>query len=464
MKKGVKIALIVGGAFVGLCGIGGVTLYSVSGIGPESAALPKIYAEAESKGLPLTAAALNQGAPTTPNRNAEIEPLIKDLKGLNGGAEAWLPGADPARAKTRTEFAEYRKRTEDLVAWVQRHDHFRAQSDFTKGIYTMFPEQAYNKNAVKLMVMLAAAQAREGNPRAAQATLRAAVKLTQEMTAHPTLIHGLVRIACQAIIDRSALYIMEIDRRNAAAYARAASDGWDFDPAYHLRGEVYYAAWTARNLSPRETFAMADPDAMEGQAATAANRTFVDSGLPGHPVSRAMLAVALRSWNRVYETTDESGRFPDWQRTAATLQAESERIERSGRVPDQMVSVVFPVFGDAFDAFERARTGHRLTAALGQVLRFRDRTGRWPRTLDEAGVKPIPDPNAPGKFAQYRADAAGVSIWTSGRDGDDDGGIIESTASGTLDGDYAVGLPVKRIGLPIERRRSRPAGSPAGSP
>lgn len=453
MKKGVKIALIVGGAFVGLCGIGGVTLYSVSGIGPESAALPKIYAEAESKGLPLTAAALNQGAPTTPNRYPEIESRIKDLKGLNGGAEAWLPAADPERAKTRTEFAEYRKRTEDLVAWVQRHDHFRAQSDFTKGIYTMFPEQAYTKNAVKLMVMLAAVQAREGNPRAAQATLRAAVKLTQEMTAHPTLIHGLVRNACHAIISRNALYIMEIDRRNAAAYARAASEGWDFDPAFHLRGEVFFAAWTARNLSPQEIFDMADPETMYDRASTAATRTFIDSGLPDNPVNRAMLAVALRSWNRVYATTDESGRFPDWQRTAATLQAETERTLRSGRVPDQLVSVVFPVFDDAFEAFERGRTGYRLTAALGQVLSFRDRTGRWPRTLDEAGVKPIPDPNAPGKFAQYRADAAGVSIWTSGRDGDDDGGIIESTAGGTLDGDYAVGLPVKRIGLPIERRR-----------
>jgi hypothetical protein len=463
MKKGAKIALIVGLGGVALCGIGGFVLYGLSGIGPESAALPKVYAESEAMGLPLTASDLSKGAPTTPNRYAELEPLIKDLKSLSGGADAWLPGADPESAQVRTEFAASRKETEALVAWIGRHDHFRAQYDFTKGTYVMFPEQAYTKNPVKLMAALAAAQAREGNSRAAQTTLRAAVKLTREMTAHPTLIHGLVRLACHAIIDRSTLTLMEIDRRNAAAYARAASDGVEYDPAFHLRGEVYFLAWTARNLSPQEIADLANPDTMEEQAAAATNRTFIDGGMPTNPVSRSMMAAGLRTWNRVYATADESGRFPDWQHTLDALQAEAQRLERSRRVPDQLMNVLFPVFEQAFDAFKRGRASQQLTAALGRVMSFRDRNGRWPRSLQDAGVQPIPDPNAPGQFAKYRADAAGVSIWVSGLDGDDDGGVVESSSSGTRDGDYAVGYPLKRIGLPLVPR-SRPQGGPPGGP
>jgi hypothetical protein len=127
------------------------------------------------------------------------------------------------------------------------------------------------------------------------------------------------------------------------------------------------------------------------------------------------------------------------------------------------MNVLFPVFEQAFDAFEKGRATQQLAAALGRVMSFRDRNGRWPRTLQEAGVQPIPDPNAPGQFAKYRADAAGVSIWVSGRDGDDDGGVVESSSSGTRDGDYAAGYPLKRIGLPPVRP-SRPQGGPPGGP
>lgn len=437
----------------------------ITRIGPDSRDLERLYAEAKAKGLPLTRTDLTKNAPRTPNHYPEFESRMKRLKPIDGSSSAWLSGTGPKAAKVRTEFAGQRKAVEDLVKWVERHEHFRNPHDFRKGDWTLHPEILLTRQAGQLMMMLAAAQAKEGKSSEAAATIRAAGKMTREMTDHPIFIFGTMQAANLIFILRGTLVAMDLDPDHAVAYLAAGTEGWDLNPAYHLQGEVYTFAWYSRNFSTQEMLGMAYPALGPDWEAIYKNRKFKDEGLPTNPANRAMLTSALRTWLRVFNEADETGRFSDWKKAGQVLEAEFDRLAASERPSEMLVYAVnFSLWMDPLDTFEAAQSKKVLMIALGRILRFKDQVGRWPVSLKEAGVEPIPDPNAPGKFAQYRADAAGVSLWTVGEDGDDDGGIIESTAGGALDGDLAVGLPLKRIGLPIERRRSGAAGGPGLPP
>jgi hypothetical protein len=455
MKKEAKIALAVSGAVALVCGFGITGALTVTGIGPESAALPRLYAEAERMGLPLTSADLAKGQPASPNAFEAWKRQITPLLEVKAQPIDWLPGANADSANYRAQLTASRKDVEELVAWVNQNRDYRATHDWRVGFSLQFTELQPTRSAMGTMMALAAAQAREGNRSEALNTLKAAGSMSREMTRQPMLLHGLVQLACLLIIQRQALYLAEIDPAGAADYLRFASEGWDLDPAFFLRGEVFSSAWMSRNMRSANWFqSFTDPNRYHLSSTSESASRYQGAGLPADGMNRAMLAVALRGWIELFRLTDKDGRFPDWRAAQAMLDAESTRLRTSGRVPDRMVATNFPPHEGLMSGFEQGRAMTRLTQALSIVHQFRDRNGRWPVSLQEAGIEAIPDPWVPGGFAQYRADKRGVSIWFCGPDGDDDGGTVEVRR----DGDVAVGTPVARIGLPTVRTGpSRPA-------
>lgn len=227
-----------------------------------AAQLPDAEKEAQRLHLPITGADLEPQPPVAPKDNA-APLLVRAGQALAAASKTndWTKAftdaiTKPNTANMRMADAELRKLKPALdlatEAAAKPRVDFKRDWASDEPWNLQFPEYPQLKNLTKALAMRGALRAAKGDTRGALQDFEAAFKLAQIAGAEPTLISGLVEIACDAIVVRQMEFAASARPRDLA-FLRSLSklakkeSARSLDFLAHLPGEVLWGVAAAKN-------------------------------------------------------------------------------------------------------------------------------------------------------------------------------------------------------------------------
>lgn len=320
----------------------------------------------------------------------------------------------------------------DQVTRLVKRPHCDFGKDYGKGVMVKFPEMADVKHVAILLTALARIEARDGNEEEATAAFFAAFRLADCAGQEPAMIGLLVQIACRTIAY-DALRRMLRERGGDPTAVTIAKSVLHMvqepvDPLHAFRGEIVMGVSTIRNLGN-----LSEISDFSGSETPDSLRRPVNTEM-----KRAWEAKFLAFWNRVFGSL-ASNRL-DLVEVREVMNRETAR-ERSGRrVLDLLNAILLPVSDQAALATMRERAQAAVSQAMVEVLRFRNRNGKFPDTLDDL------DSNLVDPFDQqplrYRNHGARFTIHSIDIDLKDDGGKARPRGAGnSTPGDLVASFP-----------------------
>jgi hypothetical protein len=404
-------------------------------------------AQAESLGLPLLPQDLQMDPPVTDAQNAA--PLYRQIharwesrsKELQSNATRVAlqavydqDAADLSAARKTLDGVADELRLASQAAQLPGVDYKRKWAD---GPFVILPEFKTYKDIVKRLSERSLLNAREGKLREALEDLRTASMVARHASSEPVLIAGLVHIACESIALNAARRIATLRAEDAQALRdlRACIGEFPAKPGieHYLKGEVFFGYWTSLHLYEfvRRSRAELDYDMFsEPVPMIALTPPLFERDL----VQKAHAATVLRYWLEAFTV----GRSVDWEprEVGKRLDVMARQCELSLRPRDQALKVLFPVFAGLGEALLKNDADRLTSMAMADVLLFRNRHGRLPKDLAEAGVSAL-DP-FDGKPLKYRTTSTGFRIYSSGGNGKDDGGYFRWERKEHQDQDVAI--------------------------
>jgi glycerophosphoryl diester phosphodiesterase len=323
---------------------------------------------------------------------------------------------------------------------------------------TPLPDVQETRGVVVLLDLAAEREGRDGRGGAALRYVQPMVNAARSLDGEPFLISALVRMAC----DRMAAKRVErtlglaVPRGRLAAVQSLLAQEADADLFwYALRGE---RAVLDRMLTSLRTGAITLRDLAQ-----------IGSGAPLS--TEATLDARARQW--VYEPhlANDHATFLELLAEAYEARHQPEHEQRAalaaieGRFRGlpfgaRLTRLLTPSFHKPHDASLRVKAHLRCAVAGIAAERFRLARGRWPNGLDEIPQDILPAvPRDPfdGKPLKYARSDDGVTVYSVGLDGQDDGGTIRD--------DLPAGEPGQDVGFRLydPDRRGLPAlPSPPG--
>jgi len=461
---------------LGICGIGTYIAVSpyVDFLGA-SRDLDKEVARANALGNPLTAAELVPPMPADKDNAAvELGPILRAPK----SDQLSNAGSDALDAVARKEYA----RADSLIGPHQAalsaarkaagKPKFAMERDWDTGIDLLFPEYAQSKGLTKLLAAQAQIDFRKGNYTLGGDNLRAGYKLGEFIGQEPILIGMLVEIANRAIISRTVETIAVANQSRESALASLESAvGKRPAPnfATALKGEMFFGTSTIRNLDKYGGFtqfikSMSDMDRFEGETSYTPPdpKTLRREGMPGGALEKAFMTRHLALWN---DALEEMKKTSDPQVIAKWLVERSNQLEKKKALSYVLLQVMLPVFGQAGEAVVRCQATEGATRGFLKVLRFRAKTGRYPKDLAEAGFNEV-DPFSKSAYKYFQTGDV-VRVYSVGRNGIDEEGLGKESSGGKILPDQLDDIAVRTdrpIKLPPVSSRGVPGVLPPGSP
>lgn len=427
MTTGKKLA-IIGAGIGGLALTAFLALYIPQKLemDRQSKELATTIAESKELGLPMVSADLKRSVADSDNAALILIPLFgKQFPSAhNQGRPFTRYAQEGANEKALNVLATNKASIDKVVEATAKSDWYRDR-EYDRSIVVLFPEYASMKSATKLLTQRAVVSAQQGDDAAALKDLKAARKLGQYLVKDPTLLGLLVAIAIDAIVLRCAENLATEFAGDGTKLANLQSvldsTSYPMDATDALRGEVFMSVAFMRNYDQlggeRVMKSMLDPDfASNGDDFSAKEFVPVLSGEPKNPQARAILNVTLSIWNRIFK---EYGSYPLKPGWSSVLDEETRKLEASPTLANRYAAVLMPVFSQAEAALKRNAYRRGVTEALLTVLKYKQGTGRLPKTLEEAGVILTDDF---GKPVVYKVSGQSFQIYSLGPNGIDDGG------------------------------------------
>jgi len=440
-KAGYKVIWGVGALVVlcGVCGVGGYT-----GFGQPERQYRQELAKSEAVGLPsdlqkyqrqvdpdVNAAGLYLEAITAWSALEKSDHPVSKALLAGMGPNGLAPDYDVNTAERDLVKAEPVLKKLDAAAALPDLCFDKRYSD---GMYALFPELAPMRNFVKLRCLRALVFANRGKFDDAYAELARAGTISRQLGQdNPTLIGLLVQIAGRAITLRGLEQVLCIQGRNPIVVANAdlVLKSLGDPPNLHraLRGEYASSLGTMQLL--------ADPKRREdmmkmstGNFGEDSPRTpTVEERLVGWPSVRyQMMASLVKFYRRVYTELPEA--TPSGTKLLKAAKAVDARQEDAVGPTDFLTRSLMPVFAGAAGAVVKDVANVRLMKLLALNLSRRQ------------GIEiPTDFPNDPFSDKPFlgKVTADGFRLWSVGRNGIDDGGILKG--NNDADGDTVVGFP-----------------------
>ncbi len=316
-----------------------------------------------------------------------------------------------------------------LVESVADRPRVDFRRDWDLGPAILFPDYATMKTLAKAEVLRADRAAARGDDASALRDLTLARQLALWAGQEPCLLSMLVRIAAEQIaldgaercLDHAAGHPERIARYGR--WLRAAPPLPSFGDA--LRGEAWMGVPIARNFSQ-----MGGMDGfMKGDGPTSSPdpKTLRRDGLPEDTTARAFLTRHLQVWDEAYRATD-GFRLPPTT-IGVRLDAISARLDDRKGLSYLLEHMLFPVFGQAGRAVVTLEAKRAVQLGFVEALTTHALTGRWPAHV--SGVDPFT-----GGPLHVKRSASGFRVYSVGRDGKDDGGILRREAPKREDATY----------------------------
>lgn len=259
--------------------------------------------------------------------------------------------------------------------------------------------------------------------------VRAIINLSQGFVGEPTLMGFLTHLAMRSIAIRKFERILamaevpEKDLREIERALQAIANSASFSAA--LRGERAIANRTFQNLeSDKLTL-----EQLAGQPGAKVGSPDLEGRLLFYIYManiKSDHAFYLQTMNRAIEWTA----LPKSSQQAKWLELDDELksipfpdLIENGRL---LTRLIFPAVHKVFDADQRDSAMFRCAVVLVAVERYRLAHRKWPAKLDDlcpAFLAEVPSDPYDDKPIKYRKSNEGVTVYTCGLDGIDDGGI-----------------------------------------
>jgi len=394
-----------------------------------AAELPTVEAEAKRLGVPLTGTELMPQTPIPTNENAVLivaEAVLEYAK-VERQLGKWQ---DALTTSVASPSNANRKRADDILrklapilrkateaaakpkAWFNRDWN---RDDLWN---ETFPELAGIRDLTRGLAMRGKVRAARGDVRGALSDFRSAFAMGRIAASDPSLISGLVSIACDAIVTRQMEWAVSARPNDIAfltALGKLAANEASRPPDLmsHLRGEVLFALAAARRPEALLDAELSGLDGPDEQL----RREVIPRGVPKDMLAKAYRVRILQVWNTVF--ADRAAKRNPVTLTTAIARAQ-EKYGEKGDPTTALNRHVFPVFDQAGMAYVKRQSLLLAFKGFIDVLRFMARKGRFPTSLAEAGSTSL-DPLS-GKPFVLKITGNQVRVYGPGVDGVDDGG------------------------------------------
>ncbi len=416
------------------CGLIGVGFWYFSGVGPSERDAAKLYAKIQDLGVPLDTDAFEKSLEVPPGQNSapELAPALAaliakrdsrplEVKKQNLEISSWADGpVVPAatRSKFFSEFADVLAR----ISAATDKPRFSIERDWTNPAFVATPELAHFRAVAIIFATRAWTQAEAGNREAAVESLNVAYRLSALSGDSPTgLIAGLVSLAIYTITVEATTHCIQLDPTGAESYLNSISSLTTRPLGRYMQSEAFLFVAGVRDVVWADQARAVIQGNQNPEKLIPKTRT--RSGLPRDPLTRSQVGYGLRRWLPLLQTLRVDGTPKNEEQFSLALERFSKDVGADSWLVGALFEFATPSFESAVRAWRVAEVRKDMALAYGQIVNFRQTNGRWPKSLDEAGVASLDRMRSSlGPFG-YRVESGGIRIWSVGRDGRDDGGV-----------------------------------------
>lgn len=311
--------------------------------------------------------------------------------------------------------------------------------DWDLGPDLLLPEYAQMKTLAKGLCYRAELECRMGRPQAAAEDLKASWRLGNLAYRDPMLIGMLVRIAIEAITNRSLQHCVYFSRSDATGLKELASvlQGAEAPSfAYALRSEAYMGLACIRNLRAfGGVNGLADASSGDSAPPPPDPKTLVRTGLPTDMQGRAFAARHLQLWRGVKGLIDRYPRDPIGLSQA--MQHLEDQIEARKKLSYALEAVLLPVYDQAGIAVVKEQAEICATQAMAAAVLACAKGGKVPSKIADIPGKWI-DPFTGGPM-RVRRDGKWFRVYSLGPKRKDFGGVYQRELTYDKSQDYNVG-------------------------
>lgn len=288
------------------------------------------------------------------------------------------------------------------------------QKDWDSGAAVLFPELASIKTVVKDLVLRAELRSARRDIKGAAADLRAGSDIAKNAIKAPTLIHGLVEIACRSILvhglQRTASFHLNdpiaLEELRMAAKPLAQTP----DLYYSLKGEAFMGLTSLRNFNWR---ILTNSGWEEGMEPIDTTKLVRGGDIPGI-AAKSFAVPYLNAWAEFAEKAKVQGSNP--QSMIALSKTLEESAESQKGVSATFVSIFFPVFSQAGRAFAKTEADY-LTADYAMRIAVAKAKGSTAK-VTEADIDPFD-----GTALKVLINKSNIKVWSIGLNRTDEGGL-----------------------------------------
>lgn len=441
MKRFVVRFAIASGIILCLLATAFFALWGLTGFAKSSSDADDQFAEWKANGLPVTSDELFLLPPPKPQENAAVQLNKLFEKGVHP-FELETDTVTPAGWKTgatQRDLKKYSSLLEDAKPLINL-PRLRIEKNWkTHPDKILLPEFSQWKILAILFCLQAELRARDGDFEGAIENLLIVQRFAMLIRQEPLYIQHLVGDNIEDRVARSALVISRanlkrtdrLEKLVAVLDAYPSSNNW----TQIFRFESFYGLQVLRNGSSADALdSMNDDENLRRFLRDKPPTHFVDDGLPASTIARAVAAEHMRFWNQYYPRV-KSGEDIYVLGHAMNLHHHKTYSEGAASV----FLATFPEARNQYQSSERS-----VIKAYFRVLIFKNKAGRWPKSLKEAGVAEVDSKDiVSGKPIGYQITPQGFKVWSTGRDRIDNGGISSSTARKTRSSkwDFVLSYP-----------------------
>lgn len=451
MTRPQKIALGGIGSAIILFALIGMFMWRHSDFGDAAANFNKAVADYKKTGLPWVASDLAKKPPIKDSDNAEAL-IYKATDRRNKFKFIHQKEADLAtalrsldRKSLRTSLNDLNSLLSDAYAIAGRKE-CDYQHDLDLGSWDIFPELATLKNLAKLIAADTIFAADNKQTDRVLMDIWAINQLGIAAGADRNIIGMLVRIAIQVTNARTIEALSEIYHGDEASLRRIGAIFGKLETEisfeHFMVGEAYLMLATFRNFGNKDAIDAFIEESKGKSKLPTSPKCIIRDGQPKNIMAKIMLCRLLQGWTKSIGII----------RKSSSTEVAAKEIDKYINSPEAshwsyyLVDAMMPAYSGAGISVTKWEVTRDTTEALVKILIYQAKTGRLPRSLQEAKINSL-DPFS-GKPLIYRRTGNSFKVYSVGQDHKDNGGIrseeVKSAGKKVKEFDLVASYPAFR--------------------
>jgi len=399
----------------------GLRLKKIQSFEPVAKRLPVELEAARREGLPLAPGDMRPAQRIPQAQNAA--PLYRQLDAALGARSRAVKDEESkvvvlARSHKASDKQQARaiitRRGKEISLAEQAaiRPYCRFDRPWELGPEVLLPEYASMREIARLLCARAILEGDSGNPRAAMQTISTGSKVGRHAGEDPIMIGLLVNIAIYAIMDSAFQDVILAHRNNPqiiALASRVASYPPLPDLEHSFGGEVVMCRVAVSMVRQ-------NPTASERLLRLLGRRT----GRTRAIMSDAWETRMLEYWRACFRGIRSNRGDPIGQANALRVLGE-DLAPREKEPTYELAAILMPVFSQAALKLAAGQEQQRLRKTLIELVKFKQKTERWPDSLSQLPVPPETDIFT-NKLPIYRKTLDGFILYSVAENFKDDGG------------------------------------------